>query len=240
MKVIAPMAGICNSDFLLKLIPYGFNTVTLGGYNIDEKSIAAGEKIIERGRKEFNYPLEDIFSHIESESKRIKENSDVKVSCNLRSCDPKNIIKVSKIKSVDIVEINCHCRQEELTSIGCGQSMLSRLDLEDYINTVVANSKSEVSVKIRGNVEGVNNLDVAGKIEDAGADYIHVDAMKLNHGADLDLIREISENTNLYIIGNNSIKSLEDCRNMLDSGANGISIGRATIKGSLDFDLNQL
>jgi tRNA-dihydrouridine synthase len=29
--VLAPMAGITNADFAMKLIPYGFDTVTIGG-----------------------------------------------------------------------------------------------------------------------------------------------------------------------------------------------------------------
>ena len=37
--VLAPMAGICNGDFAVKLIPYGFDTVTLGGFNIDKYNI---------------------------------------------------------------------------------------------------------------------------------------------------------------------------------------------------------
>ena len=51
MKVLAPMAGITNAEFAMKLIPYGFDTVTIGGYNTDNESIDACEKIIKRGRK---------------------------------------------------------------------------------------------------------------------------------------------------------------------------------------------
>ena len=58
--------------------------------------------------------------------------------------------------------------------------------------------------------------------------------------ADFDLIKEISENTNIFIIGNNSINSIAQAEKMLESGANGISIARAAIKGKLDFDLNQI
>ncbi len=36
LKVLAPMAGISNARFCLKLAPYGFNMVTLGGYNADK------------------------------------------------------------------------------------------------------------------------------------------------------------------------------------------------------------
>ena len=240
MKVVAPMAGICDSEFLLRLVPYGFNVLTLGGYNIDEDTILAGEKIIERGRREFNYPLSTVFSQIKFEADNIKSNCDGLVSCNLRCVNPEGVVKVSMIDSVDIVEINCHCRQEELVGLGCGQGMMFRSDLEDYISYVVDNSCSKVSVKIRANVEGVDTLTVAGLVDDCGADYLHVDAMKPNAGADLDLINDISNCTDIFLIGNNNIKSIDDCYNMLDAGADGFSIARACANGILNFDLNEL
>jgi TIM-barrel protein len=241
IKVIAPMAGISDGNFLLKLIPYGFNVATLGGFNIDESSIDAGKKIISRGRKEFDLEMSNVFSFIKDESELIRENSDVLISCNVRSVNPENVIKVSELDSVDIVEINCHCRQKELTSIGCGQSMLKRSDLSDYIVSVVDNASSKVSVKIRANVNGVDTLSIAKLVDESGADFLHVDAM--NPGvanADLDLIRRISGETDICLIGNNSINSLERAEDMVSAGADGVSLARACMNGKLDFDLSSL
>ena len=227
------MAGITNAEFAMKLIPYGFDTVTIGGYNTDQESIDACEKIIARGRKEFNYPLDEIYSVIENEVNTIKEKYNVTVSANLRARSPEPIVKISKIPNLDIVEINCHCRQEELVNAGCGQSMLLREDLEDYIKEVVKNADAKVSMKMRANVEGVNNLEIAKMADDCGVDFLHIDAMKKGvMDADFDLIREIANETDIFIIGNNSINSIQR--------ASGISIARAAIKGRLDFDLNQL
>ena len=175
------MAGITNAEFAMKLIPYGFDTVTIGGYNTDNESIDACEKIIKRGRKEFNYPKEEVYSIIENEVNTIKDSFDVTVSANLRGTTPDPLIEISKIPNLDIIEINCHCRQEELVAVGCGQSMLLRPDLEDYIKEVVKKSDSKVSMKMRANVEGVDNLEIAKLAEDCGVDYLHIDAMKLDY-----------------------------------------------------------
>ena len=51
------MAGITDAEFLNKVIPFGFDTATLGGYSLDAKTIEASEKIIKRGRNEFHFPL---------------------------------------------------------------------------------------------------------------------------------------------------------------------------------------
>ena len=173
LKVVAPMAGITDADFLNKVIPFGFNVATLGGYSLDAPTIEASKKIIERGRAEFNFPLNEIFSHIENEVNSIKKiHGDVKVSANVRATTSQPIIDVGNIRDLDIVEINCHCRQDEIVAIGCGQEMLRRDDLGDFVSQIVDNVDCEVSVKIRANVEGIDTLDIAKTIENAGADTL--------------------------------------------------------------------
>lgn len=240
LKVVAPMAGITDSAFLNKVIPYGFNVATLGGFNVDEATINAASKIIERGRKEFYFPIDVIFNHIEKEANLIKEKfNDVKVSVNLRSTSPLSIIEVSRIDNVDIVEINCHCRQNEFLAIGCGQNMLLKDDLGDFISQVSKNAESEVSVKFRANVSGVDDLAIAKLIEDNGADYIHVDAM--NPGvfdADFELVSKIVSSVNIPVIGNNSLNTISQIEKMIKTGVSGFSIARAIINGKLDFNID--
>lgn len=47
------MAGITDAEFLNKVIPFGFDTATLGGYSLDAKTIEASEKIIKREEMNF-------------------------------------------------------------------------------------------------------------------------------------------------------------------------------------------
>ena len=239
IKVVAPMAGITNSEFLNKVIPYGFDVATLGGYSLDQATIDASRKIIERGRREFDFPLDEIFTHIENEANSIKKvHKNVKVSANVRATTPQPIIEAGNIRDLDIVEINCHCRQKEITDIGCGQEMLIRKDLGDFISEVVDNVDSEVSVKIRANVEGTDTLKLAGLIEESGADYLHIDAMKKGvFEADWELLTEISNNVNIKVIGNNSVNSQDNLQKMIDTGVDGFSIARSLISGNLDFNI---
>ena len=239
IRVVAPMAGITNANFLNKVIPLGFDVATLGGYSLDSPTIEASKKIIERGRAEFDFPLNEIFTHIENEVNSIKSvHSNVKVSANVRATTPQPIIEVGNIKNLDIVEINCHCRQEEILAIGCGQEMLNRPDLSNFISQIVDNVKSEVSVKIRANVEGTDTLEIAKLIEDAGADYLHVDAMKKGvFEADWELLSEICNNVDIKVIGNNSVNSKENLEKMINTGVDGFSIARSVISGNLDFNI---
>ena len=239
IRVVAPMAGITNANFLNKVIPLGFDVATLGGYSLDSPAIEASKKIIARGRAEFDFPLDEIFTHIQNEVNSIKSvHSSVKVSANVRATTPQPIIDVGNIKDLDIVEINCHCRQEEILAIGCGQEMLNRPDLSNFISEIVDNVKSEVSVKIRANVEGTDTLEISKLIEDAGADYLHVDAMKKGvFEADWELLSEICNNVNIKVIGNNSVNSRENLEKMVNTGVDGFSIARSVISGNLDFNI---
>ena len=240
LKVVAPMAGITNADFLNKVIPLGFNVATLGGYSLDNPTIEASKKIIERGRKEFDFPSDVIFKHIENEVASIKKvHSNVKVSANVRATTPQPIIEVGNIEDLDIVEINCHCRQDEILAIGCGQNMLNRPDLSDFISQIADNVESEVSVKIRANVEGIDTFKIAGLIEDAGADYLHIDAMKKGvFDADWELLEKICNDVNIKVIGNNSVNSEENLKKMISTGVYGFSIARSVISGNLNFNIN--
>ena len=236
------MAGITNGKFAVKLIPYGFDMVTLGGYNTDSKTIAAGQKILNRGRSEFDIAKNDLINTIEKEINLIKKKYPIKVSANLRAISPDPIIEISKIKSLDVVEVNCHCRQNEIMDIGCGQSMLEDVDfLKEYMKNIVKKSKPEVSVKIRANVDGIDTLKLAKILDNLSIDYLHVDATKPGYNfADLDIISKIAKLTDTFLIGNNSIRSVEEANRMINCGADGISIARATINGKINFDLKQV
>jgi len=245
IRVLAPMAGITDGSFALKLIPHGFDVVSIGGYNTDNKTIEAGEKILERGRNEFNIPEEDLISYIESEVNIIKDKyPEIKVSANLRATSPDSIIEISKINNLDIIEVNAHCRQKEFLAIGCGQKMLNNSDkLNNFVSEIVkkVKQKQKVSVKVRANVQGVDSINIAKTVENAGADYLHVDAMKPGvFATDIDIINKISNETSIFIIGNNSITDIESGKMMINAGASGISIGRAAINGKLNFDISRI
>jgi TIM-barrel protein len=236
------MAGITNGQFCSKMSIYGFDILTIGGYNADKNAINAGQKIMQRGRPEFNISENELYHHIKEEIKLIKSEPHYhgKVSVNIRSSSPEPIIEISKIKNLDIIEINAHCRQPELIESGCGQALMKNPEkLYDLTSEVVKNCNKKVSVKIRANVPDVDDIIIAKAINDAGADYIHIDAMNPGHDcADFSIIKSIRNNVDLFIIGNNSIKDLESARQMLLSGADGISIARAAINGTLPFDLS--
>lgn len=242
IEVLAPMAGITDGKFCKKMAPHGFDMVTLGGYNVDKLTMEAGHSIIQRGRLEFNIKEENILSTIKKEASIVKNSWNGKLSVNLRSTSLDPIIEISRLPEIDVVEINAHCRQPEITDIGCGQALLYDIEkLHNFTKNVAKEAESKVSVKIRANIENIDDIETSKAIEEAGADYLHVDAMKPGYDhADYDVIKSIKENTDIFLIGNNSIRDLKSAQKMISAGADGISMARATLKGIVPFDLSIL
>ncbi len=242
LKVLAPMAGVTNGEFCLKMSHYGFDMLTLGGYNIDSSSISAGESILKRGRREFKINIDNYVNVIKDESEFLNVNWDGIVCVNVRSTLSENIINIGNLSSVDVIEINAHCRQRELVDIGCGQALLNNPDfLFNIVSDVIENVDSKVSVKFRANVDGVDDLFIAKSLDNLGCDFIHVDAMMPGvNSADLNLLKKICSSVDCFVIGNNSIVDVNSARKMVAVGCSGISIARKALSGLDDFNIKDI
>jgi len=219
---LSAMAGINDWKFA-KRFEAGF--AILGGFNADRKSMEAGIKASQRGRKEFIFidPLSGIRKQLENAT-----DSDKIVGINVRSATLEGYIDAARLASEfnAIIEINAHCRQPEFLEIGCGQTLL--FDLERLMRIVGVTSKhAETVVKIRGGLD-LDYPSISQSIFDSGAFMIHVDAMIPNRGADYDLIVKISEIGN--VIGNNSVRDAESARKMIESGAKLVSLARKAVE----------
>lgn len=238
MNVLAAMAGITNGEFCKKFTKENVDIITLGGYNIDLETFKAGLENSVSDRQEFitcpHHLSEDIDEQIEIIRKYNPKWNGL-ICANLRAVKSESFKAVYKNENVDIIEINAHCRQPATVEAGAGEALLKKTDiLYDMIDQVTSNMDCDVGVKIRANVEGVDTLDIVENIETYPVKYLHVDAF--NPGieeADYDIINKIASKTSLHLIGNNNIKTYEAYQKMLDSGADSVSVARATINGDL-------
>ena len=229
--ILAAMAGICNGDFCSKASKAGAGMVTLGGLNFDMETLTASRKISQRGRREFEIDLHLLTDYLKGEVRKASING-TPVAVNVRAATMKGIIFAGESVSqsgATVLEINAHCRQPEMLSVGAGQALLGRLDeLSEWIKHLKDSFNLNVILKWRGNV--VDDLRVAKMAEAAGVDAFDIDAMKPGEVCgDLRLIRKLSENVDVFLIGNNSIRDFESAIRMLNSGADAVSIARAAI-----------
>ncbi|MCD4703112.1 MAG: methanogenesis marker 9 domain-containing protein [Methanosarcinaceae archaeon] len=221
---IAPMAGITDSKFASK---YGGNAglVVIGGYNLDTATNEAASKLIARGREEFisDNPMKFLREEI--------DNTDINgiLALNVRSSAIGPLLEAAEIirDAGAILELDAHCRQPEMIGIGTGEGLMADLPrLEEWIKAI-KETGVVLSVKIRANV--VDDVQLARCIEAAGADILHIDAMKPGAGADLKAIRHIRDATRIFMIGNNSVNSFSDAKEMFSRGTDMVSISRGVL-----------
>ncbi len=232
---VASMAGITDSTFFENFPDAGL--YILGGYSIDEATMDASRKMANKDRKEFI--SDDIFGLIESELQKVSGKG-VAIGINVRATGLEPFIKAAELakKYGAMLEINAHCRQEEMTALNVGEAMLNDRVSLAHIVAEVKKTGVVLSVKMRAGV--VDDVKLCRTLEKSGLDIIHVDAMGMK-GANLNYIKKLRDSTKLFIIGNNSITNYETALAMYTAGSDMASVARAAmsnpkfIKGLVTF-----
>ncbi len=202
-SVLAAMAGRNDGEFCRTIGNLGVGMVTVGGVSVDEKSMEASRKMVERGRKEFIF--ENLNDFLEENITKAQE-SETKVCVNIRSASLDGYVAASEciVDCGAIVEVNAHCRQKEMVEIGAGQALLKNLDKMKLIVATLQEIGIHPIVKFRGNV--IPERDV---LETVPLSAVHIDAYKEGEkGFDFDVFERI-KGTDCFKIGNNSVNTPE-------------------------------
>jgi len=240
--VLAPMAGITDGDFCKKFKDL-FAIVTIGGYNLDTATYEASKEIEKRGRKEFSINLDEFNNYIIEQIKKARE-SNALVSVNVRFVNVEEAYDklLTIAKYADIIELNCHCRQKEITSLGIGQELMKNKNLLKEFLTKMKELNKPIFLKIRLNYiplkELIDNLNYVRDYFDG----LHVDCFYPGKPyADIDSLKILAEEfSDKIIIGNNSIDSLEKAKEMLRY-SDFVSVARTVLKGNVEWikELNE-
>ncbi|MFB6113168.1 MAG: tRNA-dihydrouridine synthase [Halodesulfurarchaeum sp.] len=217
---LSSLSGQSDAAWAKNGVPHA-GLAILGGIAIDEQTRAAARKMVEdRDREEF-LPADPI-GFVDRELSFLSEVS-IRTGINVRTRTPGPLERVADICAEHdaLLEINAHCRQEEMCAVGAGESLLSDVDrLESQVRTAVSRGAT-VSVKVRCEVPGVDLPAVCRRVERAGADVIHVDAMDSEW-----VLGDIDEKTDAFLIGNNGVRDRSTAVEYLEYGADAVSVGR--------------
>ena len=235
--VQSALAGISNRDFCQEILRYGAGMVTLGGFSIDYESHKATIIMIERGRKEFVLPTKQKNTKLWCVRNLVLEklNKHQSINVNVRFSKVDDLTKIwlkEFTKFVDFIEINAHCRQEEIINTKGGESLLINLErLELLLNDIRAVLPSfPLGIKIRGYL--VNDYQkFVGILDKFSISFIHSDAMLPGHNrANIKIIHDLVNSTEIPIIGNNSVRTISDIKTMFEAGAKAVSVARPLIR----------
>ena len=135
----------------------------------------------------------------------------------------------------DIIDINMGCPVKKIVSQGSGSALLKDPNkIYEIVKNLVDNLHTPVTVKIRLGYDKINVLEVAKKIEEAGAKAITVHARTqkdfYSGNALWEYIKVVKDNLSIPVIGNGDIRSPEDALRMLkETGCDAVMIGRGVL-----------
>jgi len=192
----------------------------LGGIAIDEPTREAAREMADRDRVEF-LP-EDPVAWVDDQLAELDEEF-LRPGVNVRTTSLGPLREVADVCAEHdaVVEVNAHCRQDEMCATGAGEALLR--DTDRLCEQVEAASEqgAPVSVKVRAEVAGVQLQVLTQAIERAGADAVHVDAMDSRR-----VVRDVADATDLFVVANNGVRTREDVFEYFSYGADAVSVGR--------------
>ena len=216
---VASLSGESDADWARTASEH-VGAAFLGGIALDAETRKAAEKLVSRERNEF---LPDDPVAFVDEQLAALADVPIRPAVNVRSATLPPIREAAAVCSRHdaILELNAHCRQEEMCAVGAGQSLLRNPDhLRRQVRTA-ADAGATVSVKVRTEVPGVNLPEVARRVVAAGAEIVHIDAMDSEH-----VVADVADATDCFLVANNGVRDGATVAEYLDYGADAVSVGR--------------
>ncbi len=211
-SVLAAYAGRNNGAFCKQIAELGVGMVTLGGISVDEAAKRQSLAMHARGRQEFTSGDHRAFI---TEGVHQLDDSSSLVAVNIRSGTLEGYIEAATL--IDdlggVVEIDAHCRQPEILSIGAGQALLSNLPMVGRIlDALYIERDIPTILKIRGNI--VPGVALA-EVTEGCCTALHVDAMYEGKDTfDPSVFLDIPDD--IFLIGNNSVKDVQSAEAILE------------------------
>lgn len=160
------------------------------------------------------------------------------VSMQLFGSEPELMARVAaeiEERPFDILDINMGCPVPKVVNNGEGSALLKNPELiVKIVKSVSSAIKKPLTVKVRIGFENepVDIVDIAKRVEDAGAAAIAVHGRTRQQyysgTADWDAIRRVKEAVSIPVIGNGDVDSPEKAEALIKkTGCDGVMIGRA-------------
>ena len=218
--VLAPMAGITDSAFrrICKSLGVGLTyseMISIMGLTHNSKKT---EKLISFKEEERPISIQIFGSDIESFVSSAQY--------------------IEKTFKPDIIDINMGCPVPKVAvKSQAGSALLKDPNkIFQIVHSVVKATNTPITVKIRSGWDNnsINAVEVAKKIEEAGASAICVHGRTRSDGysgkSNWNIIKDVKKAVNIPVIGNGDVETIYDAKRMLEeTKCDAIMIGRASL-----------
>lgn len=224
--ILAPMAGISNA-----------------AYRLIARSLGAGlcvsEMVSDKGLIYENIKTKSLLTSFKGEHPYSQQifGSDIETL-------KKAAIYVDKYTDADIIDINMGCPVPKVALRSqAGAALLKDPNkIYEIVKGVKEVIKKPLTVKIRSgwDFNNINAVEVAKKIEEAGADAITIHARTRSQmylgKVDLDIIKSVKASVKIPVIGNGDIVDGPTAKHMLEyTKCDAVMIGRAALGNPFIF-----
>ncbi|MEF8773436.1 MAG: tRNA-dihydrouridine synthase [Halobacteriales archaeon] len=219
----ASLSGRSDAAWARRVEPY-VGAAFLGGVAVDGPTRRAASRMADRDREEF-LP-DDPVGFVDRQLDALAE-ADLRAGVNVRAASVDPLREVAAVCTAHdaILEINAHCRQDEMEAVGGGEALLADADrLARYVR-VAADTGATVGVKVRTEVDGVDLPATSRAVVDAGADLVHVDAMD-SEAVVAGVADAVGEDA--WVVANNEVRDRDSTLEYLRHGADAVSVARPT------------
>jgi len=216
---LASLSGESDAEWARGAAPFA-GAAFLGGIAIDGATREAARAMVERDRTEFLPP--DPVAFVDRQLAALAD-APLVPGFNVRTTTLEPLRAVGEVcrEHGAVLEINAHCRQDEMCVAGAGQALLRDVErLCEQVRTA-RGTGATVSVKVRTEVPGVDLPALAEAVGDAGASVVHVDAMDSES-----VVADVAAATDAAVIANNGVRGRESVYEYLSYGADAVSVGR--------------
>ncbi len=245
--LLAPMAGVNDVGFRALAKYYGAD--------ISYTEMVSAKGLIYGEGKALTTPLNPEFVKQNPEIAKNKsswllftEDIEKIKAVQIFGSDPKFMVKACQLdllKKFNIIDINMGCPAPKIVKNGEGSALMDNIDIaKQIIERCVEESDKIITVKFRKGYRKNNAVEFAKMCEKAGAKAISVHARFANQGysgiVDYSLMKEIVNAVNIPVIGSGDITDIESLKKMLDTGVEGVMVGRASFGNPVIFkELNE-
>lgn len=144
--------------------------------------------------------------------------------------------RIAEKANPDFIDINCGCWVKNVVKRNEGAGLLrDPKAMENVIKATIKGTSLPVTVKTRlgWDHNSICIIDVAKMVEDAGCAALTVHCRTRNQGykgfADWDWLYKLKQAVSIPIIGNGDVTTAQDAKDMLETGCDGVMIGRGAI-----------